>query len=67
MDPGVGIAPSPPPTQLTAHQKIPTPSRAEHGPGGRFAFTEGAQVYISAQSLTFPVVMRGDGSFIVRA
>ncbi len=36
MEPVVGIVLSPPSAQSTAHQTIPTPSRAEHGPGRRF-------------------------------
>ncbi len=35
---GVGIAPSPRPAQSLVQQRIQTPSRAEHGPGGRFNF-----------------------------
>ena len=38
---GVTIGPSPPPGQLTAHQTVQTPSRAEHGSGGRFALIIG--------------------------
>ena len=34
MEPGQGIAVSPPPAQSLAFQKILTPSRAEHGPEG---------------------------------
>lgn len=41
---GTGVAilvPSPPPAISTAHQKIPTPSRAELGPRSRFTFDAG--------------------------
>ena len=38
MEPAVGIVLSPPQAVSTAHQKLLTPSRAEHGPGGAFIF-----------------------------
>ena len=37
-DSSVIIPPSPPQAQLTAHWKILTPSRGDHGLGGRIAF-----------------------------
>ncbi len=40
---GMTIAIRPLPAQSTAHQRIPTPSRAEHGPGRRFTFFEASK------------------------
>ncbi len=50
------------PQQSLVYQTVQTPSRAEHGLGGRYALSESAQVCIGARPTgAFPLVMSGDG------
>ncbi len=59
---GVDIAPGLPEGTVDGAPNTQTPSRAEYGPGGCYAFSEIAQVCIGARPTgAFPLVMSGDG------
>ncbi len=62
MKPGLVHTPGPPEGTTEGATHIQTPSQAKHGPRGRYALSESAQVCIGARPTgAFPLVMSGDG------